>query len=543
MRRRVSIFLVPLIGLGSDQVAKATVPDHNVEAYHIDEHKGPHAYSLRQRLQNLDDDEVQYTTILIFINPQSIKRDPNNPKAGWFSTLSDLAEAGYISLLCIDEAHTVEQCGRSFRPEFLEAVANLKLIRDKMKTPCPLIAMSATFRPKDQDRISKLLCLENPAVLARPLDRRDIMWTTIVSGDPMKTIKSQLEKNLKHDPNSQVLLYSNSKTNAEGALFDTATALLESHSKRTKQPMTYADAISGGDGIKKKTYSMDCYGMFSTLSDDFDPDDIHDIFNLDANSDEKPLPLPKNQVVCGTSAINAGMSSNDLKHCKHKGMPPNLYELVQEMGRVNRLLLGLPGTNTFEVHVSVDSHASLFVRIMSGDVPSERKQLLGQMQEVLVLLFDPAGDCYHLTVESHFELQQQQKPPCQFYCSNCLGTIKQQTGIFYKRKVISILATKIFSGGKTTHYKAVIKAIKENKAFIFHENHIPKTKMGPIHALVLQLLAKGILALGVLDMTKIGKKEFSAQHVSFTLPNATDGDGILMPAYMMDERWAGMNYL
>ena len=215
----------------------------------------------------------------------------------------------------------------------------------------------------------------------------------------MSTIKTSVKANLLQDPDSQVLQYSNSKSNAEGALLDAATSLLENHHKRTNKPLTYAEVISGGDGIKKKTFSLDCYSMFARLSNDFDPDEVHDIFNSHSNTDDKPLSLPRYQVYCATSAANAGMSSNDLKHCKHKGMPPNLYELEQEMGRVNRLLLGLPGTNSFEVHVSLDSHASLFVRIMSGSVSTERKELLTQMQEVLVLLFDPSGDCYHLTVE------------------------------------------------------------------------------------------------------------------------------------------------
>ena len=67
--------------------------------------------------------------------------------------------------------------------------------------------------------------------------------------------------------------------------------------------------------------------------------------------------------------------------------------------------------------------------------------------------------------------------------------------------------------------------------------------MGPLHSLVLQLLAKGILALSISDMTKIGKKDMSAKHVSIALPNAIDDDGILMPAYMMEDLWIGMNFL
>ena len=47
LRRRVIIVLVPLIGLGSDQVSKAISIKHNTEAYHINEHKGDDALYFR----------------------------------------------------------------------------------------------------------------------------------------------------------------------------------------------------------------------------------------------------------------------------------------------------------------------------------------------------------------------------------------------------------------------------------------------------------------------------------------------------------------
>ena len=43
VKRKVTVILVPLIGLRSDQVVKPSVPEHNVEAYHIDEYKGQDA--------------------------------------------------------------------------------------------------------------------------------------------------------------------------------------------------------------------------------------------------------------------------------------------------------------------------------------------------------------------------------------------------------------------------------------------------------------------------------------------------------------------
>ena len=247
MLRGVTLVLVPLVGLGSDQVSKAENPNHNFEAYHIDEHRGAHAKKLKQRLLSYTADEASHKIIMAYINPQSFKGDPNNPNAGWFGTFSLLASRGLISLICIDKAHYVEQAGRNFHPEFIDAINNIKLIRDKMPTPCPIIAMSATFRRKDQDRITKLLKLATPpAVMAGSLARRDVDWSLIVSGDPASSIKKLFEGNLVTNPTKQVLLYSNSATNAEGPLLDASTKILEAHSKRTKQPMTYCDSIAGG---------------------------------------------------------------------------------------------------------------------------------------------------------------------------------------------------------------------------------------------------------------------------------------------------------
>jgi len=60
LRGGVAIVLVPLIGLGSDQVEKSTVVEHNVEAYHADEHKGRDGDALRQRLRAMTEGEAEH---------------------------------------------------------------------------------------------------------------------------------------------------------------------------------------------------------------------------------------------------------------------------------------------------------------------------------------------------------------------------------------------------------------------------------------------------------------------------------------------------
>eukprot|EP00956_Cyclotella_meneghiniana_P017130 scaffold27608_cov73-Cyclotella_meneghiniana.AAC.4 len=50
LRGGVVLVLVPLHGLGSDQVDKVSVPDHGIEAYYVDEHKYGNARLLEKRL-------------------------------------------------------------------------------------------------------------------------------------------------------------------------------------------------------------------------------------------------------------------------------------------------------------------------------------------------------------------------------------------------------------------------------------------------------------------------------------------------------------
>ena len=84
MRRGVAIILVPLIGLGSDQVAKASRADHNIGAYHINEHKGPNVYALCERYRAYNKEESKHVIILSFINPQTSSAIQAIPIAGGF---------------------------------------------------------------------------------------------------------------------------------------------------------------------------------------------------------------------------------------------------------------------------------------------------------------------------------------------------------------------------------------------------------------------------------------------------------------------------
>ena len=64
--------LVPLIGLGGDQVVKSAVSEHNVKAYHADKHKSQDAYNLQDRLLSMDDEGINFISIILYISPLSL---------------------------------------------------------------------------------------------------------------------------------------------------------------------------------------------------------------------------------------------------------------------------------------------------------------------------------------------------------------------------------------------------------------------------------------------------------------------------------------
>ena len=57
---------------------------------------------------------------------------------------------------------------------------------------------------------------------------------------------------------------------------------------------------------------------------------MHDVTNYtkDYDSTTKTV-LNKIQIVVGMEAMNAGMSSEYMKYCMYRGIPPNLYVLLQ----------------------------------------------------------------------------------------------------------------------------------------------------------------------------------------------------------------------
>jgi superfamily II DNA helicase RecQ len=110
----ITLFVIPLLGLGCDQVTKAHHHHFKVKAYHLDENRGEDQLAIQRRLLSITLRHPQ--SIVLFTSPQSLKE-----ASSWSPLLLKLAGRKLFTLLVCNEAHdTVPLHGRSFHREFVE---------------------------------------------------------------------------------------------------------------------------------------------------------------------------------------------------------------------------------------------------------------------------------------------------------------------------------------------------------------------------------------------------------------------------------------
>ena len=197
---------------------------------------------------------------------------------------------------------------------------------------------------------------------------------------------------------------------------------------------------------------------------------------------------------------------------------------------------------TYEIHVDLYSYVSLFIRIMQVDNPEERKVQLKQLHEVMLFLVVPTA-CYHKVIEEYFEWERAtDKRDCMHYCSKCLKEVGGFTKRVNKEGLQSMLADKVHGSSKTI--KEFVKIMKAQKGLIFHEGDVPGREMGQVHALCLQMIAKGMIELKVNDKTKVGTDKIARGDLSVSCPivkRVRSGLTYCYESYRLDEMWEGIN--
>eukprot|EP00956_Cyclotella_meneghiniana_P004040 scaffold4901_cov50-Cyclotella_meneghiniana.AAC.1 len=475
------------------------------------------AKMLSDRLSHYSEDEVDHTSILLFASPNSLKEG-----SGWMKTFSSLATKGLIKTVAIDEAHEIEQSGRSFRKEFVEAAKSLDLLIKSMPQPVPRLLMSATFRRSDYESVASVFEMNNVAVMQGPLARRSTKFEFFVEGNPAKSLVKSARAHITLHPDKQQMWYCNSRTACEGALLDKAELLIDKHLPQCHHPSS-AQSFTGGDGMKMKTGLMDFFTRFGELQ------------GIACVHEDGTVSFPKISILTATSAANCGVSSNHLSMAMHKGFPFTIYDLVQEQGRVNRTQR-MPDC-FYQVHASFNCFVSAFVRIMTNSESTERVRLAKHLFDVLTFLVTPS-QCYHRVIERYFEWDNHTPGSCNNMCSYCCGDFNNFTGKFHRRQLEGVL-TGVFSTKVSVTVDELKKAIRDAKSKVFVK---PSKSMGQIHAIMLQLVANGIVKMGISDSSKVGKEKLSVRDVELKLATVTH-ESILTPAHMVSSMYSNMNFV
>ncbi|KAL7526440.1 hypothetical protein ACHAXR_003455 [Thalassiosira sp. AJA248-18] len=493
MLRGVTVVMVPLIGLGSDQVNKSFSLRDGVEAYHVDENRGEDFLLLVKRLYSIKkrDDGRTTNSIILYCSPQSL-----SPTSLFSQCLKTLAKRNIITSVFIDEAHSIHRDGyngSNFRPEFDAAFTNLSSIVNSQERTPNFAIMSATLRNEYQDTITKLNKKKPTVVCWGNMSRRNISITVDVKGQPSTAIKRELTRLYKEDKGRKVLIYTNSKSNAETTLTNQSEAVLaDLH--------ITADviALTGDCGIMMKSYLMAAFcGDSDGASNDDDDEDLPDI-----------------HVMPCTSAANCGVNNILLSHALRYSMPPHMIDFAQEMGRVDRGHDAAAGEHSYSIFLSFNVVMNLFLRIFQNASESVRSFEFDEVFRVLILLVLPTG-CYHVALEEYFEQPSDDgshihRDCCGNLCSFCMNTHLDFTKRFSREKLVDILSCEIFDDGKVT-LAQFMKGLAENVADIYdNDDDIVKTiEPGNIHALALQLVASRFVEVFVSDQSLLGNKKLN----------------------------------
>ena len=151
-----------------------------------------------------------------------------------------------------------------------------------------------------------------------------------------------------------MIWYTNSKLKAEESLVPSAESILD-----TLRLEGEAMACTGGCSLAQKSFILAAFRGDKQL---FQQPDREECLNIKMDDELTDPPLLK--VLPATAAANCGVSSDFCHRCYRIGPPPDLYDLVQEMGRTDRDRRLPPGWNCFEMHVSWPTVVSVYVRIM-----------------------------------------------------------------------------------------------------------------------------------------------------------------------------------
>jgi hypothetical protein len=312
-------------------------------------------------------------------------------------------------------------------------------------------------------------------------ESKDHIFDVNVSGNPPISVRSSIVNDYRSSllENSKVIVYSNSKKSVEDSLVPMANLAL-----CTAGVDGNCMAFTGDDGVMQKIYLM---RLFCSQLDELD-EEVGLGYRL--------------MILAATTSANCGVSSPNCHRVYQLGLPTNFYNLVQGMGRCDRSGYNWQGDDRYEIHVSYPLFLSLYVRCICVKDARERQIQIDDLFRVLRFVMTPE-ECHHVTLERYFDspdIQEGSYDLCEQFCSFCKGDYREHCGRLRKLALHRVLSN--FSMSKDMSANDIISWCKLNAGTIFAEKSLPKKLSAPYHALVMQLIARGVLVLDVIQHKK-----------------------------------------
>jgi ATP-dependent DNA helicase RecQ len=279
------IVVSPLLALMKDQVEEAEI--RGIDAGSINSHQDNADQQKQMRDVKKGKENLLYVTPERFKNAEFMKQ----------------LKQSEISLFVIDEAHCISEWGHDFRPAYLDLSFAIKELGNPL-----VLALTATAAPFIRQDIINQLSLENPKVIVKGINRRNLFLEVIrVHEEPQKkqllfNLLTGKERKYEADLHSKC----DDAMKGSGVIYCQTTKGAEETAQWLNEWGIPSDYYHG-------------------QRDKAEREAVQDKFMND-----------KIRVIAATNAFGLGINKEDIRFIIHRDIPGSLESYYQEAGRAGR---------------------------------------------------------------------------------------------------------------------------------------------------------------------------------------------------------------
>ena len=268
MLEGITLVISPLISLMKDQVG--TLNEAGIRAAYLNSSLSYAQYRKALSLAR------GYTYKIIYVAPERLMSDE----------FLSFAKEMKISMVCVDEAHCVSQCGQDFRPHYLHIREFLKEMPQR-----PIVsAFTATATTQVKEDILQLLDMKDPYTITTGFDRKNLYFAVEKPKDKYQAL----------------LHYVKQHTEDAGIVYCLSRKTVEE----------VCDRLCA-DGFAATRYHA---GLSDAERMNNQDDFIYD----------------RKTIMVATNAFGMGIDKSNVRFVVHFNMPKNMESYYQQAGRAGR---------------------------------------------------------------------------------------------------------------------------------------------------------------------------------------------------------------